>query len=118
MARSDKARLESERVGESQTTTGKAVLQQLAGSLKARGVPATSYVMVDIISCEFVTGKTPEEARNRFELLHPGANGWMQRFSDVIGGPAEVAEDDEESPVGRPRYAASMRDRRFARRPS
>jgi hypothetical protein len=33
---------------------------------------------------EFVTGKTPDEARRRFASLHPGVVGLMQRFADVI----------------------------------
>lgn len=123
MARIEKASQSSEHVHDGQTTTGKALLQELAATLLARGVPGSGYVMVDIIGGEFVTGKTPEEARHRFEALHPGAEGWMQRFSDVVGGPKEVGEHAElqigrvsaEQLGGKARSSTSMRNRRFAR---
>jgi hypothetical protein len=45
---------------------------------------------VDNVSGEFVTGKTPEEAGQRFKSMHPGAKGWMQRFGDVIVEPEDL----------------------------
>lgn len=117
MARTEKPGLQSERVRASQTKSGKELLQDMAASLQARGVPASSYIVIDVIAGEFVTGKTPEEARLRFELLHPGVKGWMQRFSDVIGGPEELP-DTAESAAGGGRGTAMLRDRRFTRRPS
>ena len=62
---------------------GKSILEKLAPSLHRRGVPSTSYIVVDTTTGDFVTGKTREEARERFKGLHPGAEGWMQRFGDV-----------------------------------
>ena len=62
---------------------GKNILEKLAPSLQERGVPSSSYIVVNTTSGDFVTGKTREEASERFKSLHPGAEGWMQRFSDV-----------------------------------
>jgi hypothetical protein len=63
---------------------GKAILRTLAPSLQDRGVAETSYIIVNPGTGEFVTGKTPDEARRRFASLHPGVEGLMQRFADVI----------------------------------
>jgi hypothetical protein len=57
----------------------------LAPSLQDRGVPAASYIIVNPVNGEFVTGKTREQASRRFACMHPGVEGWMQRFADVIG---------------------------------
>ena len=62
---------------------GKSILEKLAPSLQKRGVPSSSYIVVNTTSGDFVTGKTREEAGERFKRMHPGANGWMQRFGDV-----------------------------------
>lgn len=63
---------------------GKAVLRMLAPSLQKRGVPAASYIIVNPVNGAFVTGKTPEQASQRFACMHPGVEGWMRRFADVI----------------------------------
>ena len=72
---------------ESQTASehGTAILKQLGPGLAKRGVPETSYVMVNLANGEFVTGKTKAETAQRFESMHPGAEGWMQLVGDVIG---------------------------------
>ena len=72
---------------------GRSILKKLAPSLQSRGVPADSYIVVDIVSGEFVTGRTREQAGQRFKSMHPGANGWMQRVADVIVEPEDLAVD-------------------------
>ena len=70
---------------DSSATRGNAILQALGPALAKRGVPETSYVMVNLANSEFVTGKTKAETQARFSALHPGAEGWMQLVGDVIG---------------------------------
>lgn len=64
---------------------GEVLLKALAPSLKKRGVPTASYVMVNILSGEFVTGKTLNEAAQRFKNAHPDGIGWVRRFGDIVG---------------------------------
>ena len=77
---------------------GTAILKQLGPSLAKRGVPATSYVMVNLANGEFVTGKTKAETAQRFESMHPGAEGWMQLVGDVIGVTLAGNAGDEADP--------------------
>ena len=79
--------------GASTAQKGKSMLKKLAPALQRRRVPADSYIVVDIVSGEFVTGKTQEEAGQRFKSMHPGANGWMQRVADLIGEPEDLVTD-------------------------
>ena len=72
---------------------GRSILEKLAPSLHKRGVPSTSYIVVNTTSGDFVTGKTREEARERFKGMHPGAKGWMQRFGDVSVVSGEYPQD-------------------------
>ena len=72
-------------IANSAARKGKLLLNTLASSLQDRGVPLTSYVMVNLASGEFVTGKTWEEAYKRFELMHAGEEGWIQLLGDVVG---------------------------------
>ncbi len=95
------------RVGEPESgsdataTQGNAILKRLGPALATRGVPETSYVMVNVANSEFVTGKTKAETQARFAAMHPGAEGWMQLVGDVIGvsladrARAEAAADGE-----------------------
>ena len=108
---------------QSQTASehGAAILKQLGPSLAKRGVPETSYVMVNLANGAFVTGKTKAETEQRFESLHPGAEGWMQLVGDVIGvslaaGAAGDAEpgsettgDDAPTETAAPRNTPSSR---------
>lgn len=108
---------------QSQTASehGAAMLKQLGPSLAKRGVPETSYVMVNLANGAFVTGKTKAETEQRFESLHPGAEGWMQLVGDVIGvslaadaaGDAEpgseTAGDDAPAETAAPRNTPSSR---------
>jgi hypothetical protein len=64
---------------------GKSILETLAPSLHKRGVPSARYIVVNTTTGDFVTGKTREEARERFKGMHPGAKGWMQQFGNVGG---------------------------------
>jgi len=74
---------------------GESLLKKLAPTLQRRGVPPGSYIVVDTVSGAFVTGKTPEEASQRFQSMHPGADGWMQRFGDVIVEPEDLVVDSK-----------------------
>jgi hypothetical protein len=85
--------------------SGEHLLKTLAPELEKRGVQSSSFVMIDIGSGEFVTGRTREEALQRFDMLHPNGIGCVSRVSDLfdqtptdrmIRGHAGVA----------PRYAA------------
>ena len=71
--------------GDATAVQGNAILKQLGPALAKRGVPETSYVMVNLANSEFVTGKTKAETQARFAAMHPGAEGWMQLVGDVIG---------------------------------
>ena len=73
---------------------GDAILKHLGPGLRKRGVPESSYVMVNLANGEFVTGKTKAETEQRFRSMHPGAEGWMQLVGDVIGV-TPTTEDDE-----------------------
>jgi hypothetical protein len=79
---------------------GKSLLKRLGPTLRRRGVPADSYIVVDILSGEFVTGRTREQAGQRFKSMHPGATGWMQRFGDVILEPEDLPTDAQSPNVG------------------
>ena len=79
---------------------GTAILKQLGPSLAKRGVPETSYVMVNLANGEFVTGKTKAETMQRFASLHPGAEGWMQLVGEVIGVSLAADANTEEPEVG------------------
>ncbi len=72
---------------------GKSILEKLAPGLQKRGVPSSSYIVVNTTSGDFVTGKTREEAGERFKRMHPGAKGWMQRFGDVSVEPGDCPKD-------------------------
>lgn len=91
---------------------GAALMIQLTAELRARKVPDGSYVMVDIAGGGFVSGKTPEEVKERFELLHPGAEGWIQRF----GGGAVAPDLSDPDSGDEATTATSNRGRTFARR--
>lgn len=75
---------------------GDAILKHLGPGLRKRGVPESSYVMVNLANGEFVTGKTKTETEQRFRSLHPGAEGWMQLVGDVIG---VTPPDDDDEPA-------------------
>ncbi len=106
-------------------TEGNAILKRLAPALATRGVPETSYVMVNLANSEFVTGKTKAETQARFSAMHPGAEGWMQLVGDVTGvslatrtavnasaGAApgsELPDDDEAEDAPAPRNISSPR---------
>jgi hypothetical protein len=79
---------------------GKSMLRKLGPTLRRRGVPAESYIVVDIVSGEFVTGKTREQAGQRFKSMHPGATGWMQRFGDVVLESEDPPTDAQSPDVG------------------
>ena len=68
---------------------GKAILKMLAPSLQKHGVPSSCYIMVNVLNHEYVTGKSPAQTRKRFDSMHPGADGWMERFGNVTGVPDE-----------------------------
>jgi hypothetical protein len=81
-----KKRVQRDRPGSRASLTasiGKSILETLAPSLHKRGVPSARYIVVNTTTGDFVTGKTREEARERFKGMHPGAKGWMQRFGNV-----------------------------------
>ena len=103
---------------------GKAILKMLAPSLQKRGVPSSCYIMVNILNDEYVTGKTRAQARKRFNSMHPGADGWMERFEDVTGEPDEpsvVSGNSDHTPSSFPYTSNARAGRRgiyraFARR--
>jgi hypothetical protein len=70
---------------------GRALLKSLCAELRHRGVPRHSYIMVNLANGRFVTAKTADEALARFESLHPGTEGWLQRFGAVLGDPDVAA---------------------------
>ena len=76
------------------------LLKMLAPYLRERGVPNSSYVKVRIVNSEFGTGKTRQEVNRRFELMHPGANGWLRRFGDVVGELDDDATDVQRTKPG------------------
>ena len=76
---------------------GRSILEKLAPSLQKRGVPRSSYIVVNTTSGEFVTGKTRGEAGERFKRMHPGAKGWMQRFGDVSVESGDCPKDGRSS---------------------
>jgi hypothetical protein len=78
-------------VASATAVAGRALLKQLGPSLRELGVPSTSYIIVNIASGRFVTGKTRQEANQRFAILHAGAKGFMQRVGDVTGDPQAPA---------------------------
>lgn len=84
---------------------GSIILKSLAPSLRERGVPSSSFIMVNINNGEFVTGKSPKEVGERFELMHPGEEGWMQRIGEVIGDPEGDPADASSSELGAPLQA-------------
>jgi hypothetical protein len=57
----------------------KAILLTLGPSLQERGVPRSGYIVVDVDSGEFVTGRSAAEAVGRFKVMHPRSRGWLQR---------------------------------------
>ena len=111
--------------GDATAVQGNAILKQLGPALAKRGVPETSYVMVNLANSEFVTGKTKAETQARFSAMHPGAEGWMQLVGDVTGvslatrtavnasaGAApgsELPDDDEAADAPAPRNISSPR---------
>jgi hypothetical protein len=73
--------------------------------------------MVNISNDEFVTGQSREQTRKRFEAMHPGAEGWMERFSDVIDESNEPAANEGttgESPSGCAINSFSWREKSVA----
>jgi len=62
---------------------GKVMIRGLGPTLLTRGVPSTRYIKVNIESGAFVTGNTRRETADRFELMHPGAFGWMEKMPDL-----------------------------------
>ena len=84
---------------------GKSILEKLAPSLHRRGVPTTNYIVVNTATGDFVTGKTREEARERFRGMHPGAKGWMQRFGDVSVASPVLAGSAQHARPAQPRTA-------------
>jgi hypothetical protein len=99
--------------------TGETILRQLAPSLQQRGVPRTNYIIVNTANGEFVTGKSEAEARQRFTLMHPGVEGWMQQFGAVIDGPdapvATIEAATDSAPPVESNEAAGSRQRRGKR---
>lgn len=103
---------------------GKAILKRLASGLRQRGVPNSSYIIVNTANGEFVTGKTKDEARQRFALMHSGVEGWMQQLGDVIEDPDDLptiartptASSSSRSLVAKARVDHQGRNRPFARR--
>lgn len=103
---------------------GKVQFEALAPVLKDRGVPSSSFIMINVSNGSFVTGKTPEEVGQRFELMHTGAEGWMQRVGEVVSDPEGSSPDarSSEADAALPACATKLRTTRrqhvrsFARR--
>lgn len=61
-------------------------LQKLAGELKALGLPRGSYVFVNVLTGDYVTGKSRREGQLAYRAAHKGSPGWASRIEDVPGG--------------------------------
>ncbi len=64
--------------------SGEQLLKTLTPELQKRGVQSSSFVMIDVRNGEFVTGRTREEALQRFDMLHPNGIGCVSQVSDLF----------------------------------
>ncbi len=65
---------------------GKAYLKKLAGELQALGLPRGGYVIVNVLTGDYVTGKSRREAQLAYRAAHKGSPGWASRIEDVEHG--------------------------------
>jgi hypothetical protein len=95
---------------------GRAILNTLCPNLQERGVQKNAYVMVNLANSLFVTGRSADEAMKRFDCMHPGAEGWMQRFGEVLDdrGDSEAADCTLDPRIESKAFLAN-RSRLFAR---
>jgi hypothetical protein len=96
-----KKRVQRDRLGSRTSLTasiGKSILETLAPSLHKRGVPGARYIVVNTTTGDFVTGRTREEARERFKVMHAGAKGWMQRLGNVVNRAPVMRGAQQDSP--------------------
>ena len=62
----------------------KALLVSIATELIKRNVPGERFIKLNLATGDFVTGKSADEADRRFEQMHPGVIGWMERLADMV----------------------------------
>jgi hypothetical protein len=62
---------------------GTAMVRSLAPLLRALGLPADGYVIVNVETGDHVTGKTRLEAQRAYRQAHAGALGWAKRIGDL-----------------------------------
>ena len=63
---------------------GKAMLRSLVPALTERKVSGDRYIKVNLANGEYVTGNSASETERRFAQMHPGDDGWLERFRDVV----------------------------------
>lgn len=66
--------------------TGEIHLKRLAPELKALGLPRGSYVIVNAVTGEYVTGLTRGEAARTFRDRYPKMIGWVKRIDRLAEG--------------------------------
>ena len=65
---------------------GKVFLKKLAGELKALGLPRGGYVIVNVLTGDYVTGASRREAMVAYRSKYKGSPGWASRIEDVGNG--------------------------------
>jgi len=98
--------------------SGERLLKTLAPELEKLRVQSSSFVMIDVGTGEFVTGRTREQALQRFDMLHPNGIGCVSQVSDIFDQPPTERRIREHAGVA-PRYAVrTPGSRKKSKRPA
>lgn len=65
---------------------GKVYLKKLASELKALGLPKGGYVIVNVLTGDYVSGVSKRDALAAYRASHKGSPGWASRIEDVGHG--------------------------------
>lgn len=85
LSRGDRLRLIDENF-EFVERRGMAYVQELEAELKALGLPSGSYVIINVLTGDYVTGSSRREAQIAYRVRHKGSPGWAARIEDIGNG--------------------------------